>query len=263
MGRYSCLFKENNNDFDFKAVEGFSDSLGKDKEIYDFFFNERLVIQKSLIDKFTEEDFEGARNSINQLMDYLAQDYLPKHFINAMMYTFLDMVFLSIHRFTEKNKRLSFEKVLPYDIVIKAIRFSSVDEVKLCISEIFENLMKIKKETVKDSRVAEIRKYIDDNIENPELSLNNIASNFGLHFSYISNAFKKEYECKIVDYIHIKRIERAKELLVKTKLSVSTISSKVGYCNYRTMITIFKRNEGITPNEYRNTMKKIISFGYK
>ena len=47
-------------------------------------------------------------------------------------------------------------------------------------------------------------------------------------------------------------IEKAKEMLLNTDLTVHEISSKTGFENVNHFINLFKRNTGLTPNVFRN-----------
>ena len=51
--------------------------------------------------------------------------------------------------------------------------------------------------------------------------------------------------------------ELAKALLVETDLNITEISRRVGYENFRTMNSIFKKVEGITGTQFRENSRKI------
>ncbi|MBN2222981.1 MAG: helix-turn-helix transcriptional regulator, partial [Vallitaleaceae bacterium] len=72
---------------------------------------------------------------------------------------------------------------------------------------------------------------------------------------YLGRIFKKQTGMAISDYIIKKRIIVAKQLLMKTNLSITDISSRVGisYSSYFTKV--FKDNVGMTPQEYRQQQK--------
>jgi two-component system response regulator YesN len=53
------------------------------------------------------------------------------------------------------------------------------------------------------------------------------------------------------DYVNKYRIERAKQLLLKTVLKVSEIANKVGYVDATYFFRKFKRVVGVSPLEFR------------
>ena len=58
-------------------------------------------------------------------------------------------------------------------------------------------------------------------------------------------------ETRTAEYIQQKRIERAKELLSHTNLSIMQIACEIGY-NYESSFTkVFKLRENVSPKAYR------------
>ena len=55
----------------------------------------------------------------------------------------------------------------------------------------------------------------------------------------------------ILDYIHLKRISLAKEMLKKGE-NVSIVANKTGYNNSNAFIRVFKKYENMTPGQYLN-----------
>lgn len=74
--------------------------------------------------------------------------------------------------------------------------------------------------------------------------------------AYLSRFFKKQAGCGVLDYIHEIRIREAKRLMAETDSSIKDISEQVGYYNSLTFIRAFKRQEGCTPGQYRDTLKQ-------
>ena len=52
-------------------------------------------------------------------------------------------------------------------------------------------------------------------------------------------------------YLTSIRMEKAKNLLLSTSLSVAEVSEQSGYGDYRIFTKVFKKNEGITPSQFR------------
>ena len=99
--------------------------------------------------------------------------------------------------------------------------------------------------------INKITTFIDDNYDDPNLSLISIAQSMRLTESYISSFFKQNYGINVHNYIEQKRMIKAAELLKGTKLAVTEIVEKIGYNNMNTFYKAFKRYYGITPKESR------------
>lgn len=101
--------------------------------------------------------------------------------------------------------------------------------------------------------MSSIKAYIQDNIEN-DISLSLVSDYYKMTPQYLSILFKQETGQNFVKFLTVTKIERAKELLLSTTLSIKYIASQVGY-NDRSFFTIFKKHVGITPSEYRSMYK--------
>ncbi|WP_332630408.1 response regulator transcription factor [Halalkalibacter flavus] len=102
--------------------------------------------------------------------------------------------------------------------------------------------------------VQMIEEFIRKNYQK-DIKLQDIADRFFLSREYISRKFKQEYNETITDYLMKIRIEKSKELLKNPYLKIYEISDSVGYQNDKYFIKVFKKREGITPSEFRNTLK--------
>ena len=104
----------------------------------------------------------------------------------------------------------------------------------------------------KDNIVANaIIEYIEANYMDNTLSLDSIADCFGASVSYCSKVFKGYTGSSLMQYVDNYRMARAKELLIETDLSLRKLTEQVGYVDETNFIRKFKRNEGITPIQYR------------
>ncbi len=99
----------------------------------------------------------------------------------------------------------------------------------------------------------ELRKavnYIRTNFKQ-DIKLSEVANEVGLNETYFSRIFKKQFEVNYSDYLNNLKLNKSKELLVNTNLSIYEISVEVGYNSESYFSRIFKLKYNITPNEYR------------
>jgi len=96
-----------------------------------------------------------------------------------------------------------------------------------------------------------IHHYIRLHLEN-DLSLTRIAQEVSLNPSYLSRWYKRVTGKGISDYIHERRIERSKELLLGSACKMHEISAKVGFSDQHYFYRFFKKAVGCTPQEYRD-----------
>ena len=101
--------------------------------------------------------------------------------------------------------------------------------------------------------VRETVTYINKNYEK-DISLKLLSDYLNVSESYISRLFNKEMNMTVSNYINIKRVDKAKELLRKTTLKNYEIAEKVGYKNHMHYNIVFKKLANCTPSEYRNKL---------
>jgi YesN/AraC family two-component response regulator len=92
--------------------------------------------------------------------------------------------------------------------------------------------------------------YIDEHLHEP-ISMKGVAEQLHLNASYFSVLFKGETGVTFSDYLTLSRLQRAKELLVATRMPVGEIADKVGYQTDKYFAKVFKDNVGISPGQYR------------
>jgi AraC-like DNA-binding protein len=90
-----------------------------------------------------------------------------------------------------------------------------------------------------------IRRHIGDKI-----SLEDIAKHFGFHPHYLIKLFNDRTGMSPMQYLQELRLEKAKELLEMTDLTVSEISERLGWTNSY-FSRLFHQREGVSPSEYR------------
>lgn len=90
-----------------------------------------------------------------------------------------------------------------------------------------------------------------------DITLKRLADEFHMNSSYVSQFFKNNTGMNYREYLTFLRINRAKELLTATKISICEISSQVGFRDYRVFTKVFKKREGVLPSQYRKNVKSV------
>lgn len=95
------------------------------------------------------------------------------------------------------------------------------------------------------------KEYMEEHFTDPELSLNEVASQVNLSASHFSSVFSQETCQTFKEYLTEIRIKKAKELLRSTPLRSSDIAYQVGYNDPHYFSSVFKKNTGLSPIEFR------------
>lgn len=98
--------------------------------------------------------------------------------------------------------------------------------------------------------MADIAAYLDTHYQE-EVSLFDIANRFYVSREYVSRKFKQTYGINMTDYVNQARVKNARVLLANPQLKMAAIAEMIGFANEKYFSTVFKKHEGISPNEYR------------
>lgn len=106
-----------------------------------------------------------------------------------------------------------------------------------------------------DYRIEELVKEIEFDL-NRTPPIEEMARVLGMSASRLQHLFKKETGTSITKYIKEMRLQKARQLLETTHLSIKEIRGKVGIENEPHFLHDFKRRFGRTPTEYRKIFRK-------
>lgn len=145
-------------------------------------------------------------------------------------------------------------------------KFLGIDEPELlcCLTffDMKENILKYLKECCKifqteidDYYVEMIKKYINENYAT-DCNVEEMAEIIGFSPNYIRKKFKKSTGMTILEYVTEVRLQKAKLLLKDHRFKVKDVSLQVGYDNISYFTHLFKKKNGVTPNEYKNMVYK-------
>lgn len=99
-------------------------------------------------------------------------------------------------------------------------------------------------------------RYIHRHVEK-ELSRESVADYVGLNPAYLSRLFKKETGQNLIDFLISVKMNRARELLDTTDMTVSSVAQQVGYSNFSHFTKMFRKQFDVNPHEYRKVTKRI------
>lgn len=88
-----------------------------------------------------------------------------------------------------------------------------------------------------------------------DITLDCIASKIFITPGYLSQLFKQETGINFLSYLNQYRIKKAKEYLTETFLKTYEIAYKVGFKSEKYFSQVFKRYTGMTPTEYRESIR--------
>ena len=103
-------------------------------------------------------------------------------------------------------------------------------------------------------QIEQIACYIAENCCSP-LSLNSIAEQFYMNKCYLSRIFKEITGFTVNGYLHARRIQKARSLLIQNSMNISEVAEAAGYENLTYFERVFKKHTGMSPLEYRRQIE--------
>jgi YesN/AraC family two-component response regulator len=82
-----------------------------------------------------------------------------------------------------------------------------------------------------------------------------LSNTLNLDYTYLANVFSSAEGCTIENYFILSRIERVKQLLDCSDLTLTEISLKLHYSSVAHLSTQFKKVTGLTPTCFKNTIR--------
>lgn len=99
-------------------------------------------------------------------------------------------------------------------------------------------------------QIAAAKQYIADHFHE-SLQLSEVAKRLYLSTAYFSRLFKEKTGMTFSDYLASCRIDRARQLLATTDLSIAEVSAAIGYQEANSFSRLFKARTGQSPSDYR------------
>ncbi|WP_338554350.1 AraC family transcriptional regulator [Paenibacillus sp. KS-LC4] len=112
-----------------------------------------------------------------------------------------------------------------------------------------EESISLKKAAV-TQRLTEILSYIQLN-SGSDITIQDLAQRACLHPNYFIRMFKEQMGVPPIQYIARLKIEKAKELLADSSLSVSEVAEQTGFNDLFYFSKQFKKIAGVSPTEFR------------
>jgi AraC-like DNA-binding protein len=147
---------------------------------------------------------------------------------------------------------LVFINIFFFKAIIQPDQFLGIDDKKL---------LPVKLDNDKGTRYfKEIEEIIHSNqlFLDPDLSLHNVAQAVRLSDRIVSQTIKQNVAMNFSDYINLKRIDYAKEILrttTKSEKNVLEILYEAGFNSKSVFNTQFKKHTGQSPTDYRDSNK--------
>jgi two-component system, response regulator YesN len=149
------------------------------------------------------------------------------------------------------------EDMLRYYDVFTLSGCRSIDDLDNILRNLCDRLVSHAKPPMDGTPVIrEAAEYINTHFSDPSLSMSEVAGKLGLSTARLSLDFKENMHMSPSDYLLLLRMEKSKELLGTTKISIKDVCAAAGYYDASGFIRRFKQYTAVTPLQYRQNIQK-------
>jgi YesN/AraC family two-component response regulator len=139
--------------------------------------------------------------------------------------------------------------------LLQMVRSSeTLEELKNRLMETYSLIAEIcqKKQSRRLEELAQrTQAYIAQHYQEVTLCTESIADVMGVTAYYVRFVYKNAFGGSLSETINSLRLQYCEEQLASTRLPVKKIYQTAGFGNYSYFFTLFKKNTGLTPNQYR------------
>ncbi|MEK3942293.1 MULTISPECIES: response regulator [Paenibacillus] len=205
--------------------------------------------RKEWFEAIHQLDFEQAAQKLHQYFVGLATLRIKKKIICDWAIDLVDELLEQLHQSVPEG----FKRAELYHSIYNALTLHEIEDLILgtagdAVSMLGERLMD------KNTKlVHKVRTVIEQNYDQP-ITINSLSDQVYLSPNYLRSIFKDKTGITIHDYLTRIRLDKAKELLADGSLKIQDIAQRVGYESTSYFISLFLKNLGVTPNEYRKNI---------
>jgi YesN/AraC family two-component response regulator len=132
----------------------------------------------------------------------------------------------------------------------------TLDELEAYLHGFFQEIVQDLDRGTREANHGErIIQYLQDHYRE-EIVLKDMSHDFGISYSYMRKIVYDLTGKSMIDYLNQLRIEKAKELLLDTDLTIKQIAAEVGYFNVQSFNRFFRKYEGMPPSSYKTAKTK-------
>lgn len=118
------------------------------------------------------------------------------------------------------------------------------------------------KDLDQNNLAGSIESYLLENLDK-KLTIAAVCKAFNYNKTYICTNFKKATGYSIIDYLNRAKIEKAKDMIREDNYSISEISESLGFSSPGYFSKIFKKVTGLSPLEYKRTLRNLLGYDIK
>ncbi|TFE26681.1 helix-turn-helix transcriptional regulator [Cohnella luojiensis] len=223
--------------------------------------NEMVLMQKSIMVEYEKSGEAGSDYVLDYMMFFLKEELLTEFIKMADLESNYPsaLVPVSINRVNDRLINYIYS-LKPYfkesdtirDGLIRVKLLELLFDVADADEQFLYQCLQLKR-----TKRKSITEVVEQNITNP-VSLNDLAYLSGRSLSAFKRDFQAIYNTSPLRWIRNRRLDIAKELLLRNSLSVTDVCFSTGFENVAHFSKVFKERFGVAPSTFKQPLQKPI-----
>jgi len=210
--------------------------------------------ERQLINQMAAGDYEQAAEVLQRiLMANFSDGTLSPQMGKLLMFELAGTMLKAVEQFQLGTTEIMVEKTDLIKQITQCETFAEMEvEILTFLKTVCDYLQQKKKSHNTDLK-SQIVEHVLDNLSDMNLSLTSIALAFDINPTYLSRFFKEQTGENLIDFVNKRRIDKVKDQLTSTDDAIQNIAEQCGFASSQSLLRVFKKYEGITPGQYRQS----------
>lgn len=228
-------------------VSYYSLNSGKHTQVYFY----PVQVENQLIDAIKQADEPVALELLKQwLEEVFLKDRTP-HEYQISLIRLLNAFMVIMQEAGIRMEQLDINESSLYEELLQLYVHSEIESwyksrIIIPMIRVFQDRQQSLYHNISEQIIDIIRNEFESDI-----TLEECASRLHYNVFYLSSVFKRETDMSFSDYLSQYRLTISKKWLVETNMSIKEIAERLSYNNSQNFIRFFKKQEDMTPGQYR------------
>lgn len=207
-------------------------------------------VERKIINFLNSSNLDGIKKELHTMNEQIrARDYISS---DNILFIYNQLLGICMKELRERN--INTTQIFTENIYAELVEKETLEELEKYFIHFFEKVFNFVNEpsTRADDYYQDIIDYLDQHYCE-EIDFEQMAKEIGISYSYMRKIMYDATGKSLIDHIHLKRMQYAKEMLKGSNLSISEIAKQVGYSNPQSFSRLFRKMEGLAPSQYKQS----------
>lgn len=212
--------------------------------------------RNAILEYFRRGDMDGMRERLTELAEIVRTDTpvlqdapYPTSIRRTMVELLVEITHIAADAGVDVDQKLGY--VDPYHRIFALQNTPEIIDWVVDSSYILNDAILERRSKMESGMIEKAKRYITENLSDPDLSLTTVSEELGFSPAYFSNFFIKETGEGFKEYVNKCRLELAKQQLLQSQLRIGEVAQRCGFQSESYFIAFFKKHTGVSPGQFR------------